>query len=599
VSNAHACHDDGELATLAQTVPELIRDRARTAPAAVAAVTGDEEMTYAELDTRATALAARLAADGAGRGTLVGVALDRTLHSLVAPLAIWYAGATYVPLDPRFPVARLAGMVAAARVDRLLVDKTNATLTRELGLPGTDVDATSTGEAGELPPPGPTAEDIAYVIFTSGSSGPPKGVAVRHAALVRHVVAIRERFGVESGDRVLAFSSFSFDASLDQLLPALTMAAAVVLRSDERWSPAQLLDAVERHRVSVLNLPPTYWAELTAELSERPEPRLASVRLLVLGGEPLPPGPLARWRAAVPRARVLNAYGPTETTITATTFEVPPGAPGERIPIGRPVGARLLYIVDAHGEPVPAGQPGELLVGGPEIADGYLRRPELTAEWFLPDRFAGQGRVYRTGDLVRLLPSGDLEFLGRVDDQIKIRGHRVEPAEIEALLSTHPDVASCAVVAAGQRDLVAYLVCAGTAPPDVEHLRSFLGAQLPDYLLPSIFAELPALPTTPTGKVDRAALERMEPEALGQGSGEQPRDELEETVAELWRVLLRRDGVGIHDSFFDLGGHSMLAARLVSQVRKATGVRIVLNDIFRSPTVAELCDEIRERRSAG
>ncbi|WP_461111172.1 condensation domain-containing protein, partial [Streptomyces calidiresistens] len=428
-------------------------------------------------------------------------------------------------------------------------------------------------------------------------------MVVGHGALAAHVAAARECFAITPGDRVLAFSSFSFDASLDQLLPALTGGATVVLRPDEQWEPGRIPGIVARHGITVANFPPTYWAELAGSLTGASATRLAAtLRLLILGGEAIPPAALATWRRHLPGVRVVNAYGPTETTVTATVHDVVDAEGTRRVPIGRPLGSRRALVVDTEGEPVPVGIPGELLIGGPELALGYLGRPALTAERFVPDPYGPPGgRAYRTGDLVRRLPSGDLEFLGRTDDQVKIRGFRVEPGEIEAVLAECPGVTAAAVTAGpdgpGGRRLIAHVVPAEGTEPSFEALRSHCADHLPDHAVPSFFTTLDRLPVNASGKLDRAALPAPEPGRITGGTPHvPPRDDTERTIAAIWAEVLGVERVGIDDGFFDLGGHSLLATMAVSRVAERLGREIELRTLFENPRIREFAPVVTAAR---
>ena len=556
---------------------------------AVALVCGERSVSYAELDGLTGGLANGLAAAGVRRGSPVGVLLRRGTWSVAAMAAVWRAGGAYVPLDPELPEQRLRFMVEEAALACLIVDQRTEGQGASLGLPVVRVDDV----VPDADAPRHTADprELAHIIFTSGSTGRPKAVGVEHRALASHVAAARERLGITAEDRVLAFSSFSFDASLDQLLPALTCGARVVVRPDEPWLPTQVPEVVQRHGITVLNVPPTYWTELAFAVDRRAAAALAGLRLLVLGGESVPPGALAAWRAAVPGARVCNAYGPTETTVTSTTYEV--GEPVEgRVPIGRPLGSRHVYVVDAHDERVPVGVPGELLIGGAEVARGYLGRPALTAERFVPDHFARDGsRLYRTGDIVQWLPSGDLEFVGRRDDQVKIRGFRIELGEVEAVLRDCPGVVAAAVrpdAATGQ-SLAGYVVLAG-GPGSLEPtaLRAWCSERLPHHAVPSDFMALDALPVGSSGKLDRAALPDTRPDRSASGAAyTAPRTDDERIIASIWADVLGVERVGIDDGFFDLGGHSLLATMAVSRVAERLGRDIELRTLFENPRIRE------------
>ncbi|MDQ1034531.1 amino acid adenylation domain-containing protein [Streptomyces sp. V3I8] len=569
-------------------------------PGATALRCGGDSVTYAELDAMTGSLAAALRAAGAGSGNPVGVLLRRGLWSVAAIEGIWRAGGAYVPMDPELPAERLKFMAEEAGIGYVVTDP--ATAGTATALAPVTVDVTTLTPVTDGPRHRPHPRELAHVIFTSGSTGRPKAVGVEHAALASHVAATRERLGIDAADRVLAFASFSFDASLDQVLPALTSGATVVMRPDEPWLPTQVPEIVQRHALTVVNVPPTYWSELTLSLDRRLASALGSLRLLVLGGEAVPPDTLAAWRAAVPWVRVCNAYGPTETTVTATTYDAddPPAA---TVPIGRPLGGRRVYVVDADDEPVPVGVLGELLIGGTEVARGYLGRQAQTAERFVPDPYGPPGgRLYRTGDLVRWTPGGELEFLGRRDDQVKIRGFRIELGEVETVLRACPLVAAAAARPdrGTGRSLTGYVVPAPDAPrpPDRADLRAWCARYLPPYAVPSEFVVLDALPVGVSGKLDRSALPDPGRPAADSASAA-PRDETERIVAEVWADVLGLDRIGIDDSFFDLGGHSLLATMAVSRIAQRLGREIELRTVFENPTVRAFAPCVTAARASG
>ncbi|MCH0567040.1 amino acid adenylation domain-containing protein [Streptomyces sp. MUM 2J] len=571
-------------------------------PDATALRCGGQSVTYGELDALTGGLAVALGTAGVTTGSPVGVLLRRGTWSVAAIEGVWRAGGSYVPLDPELPAERLRFMAEEARLACVVTEP--ATAATATGLAPVTVDVTGVTPDADGPRHRPHPRELAHVIFTSGSTGRPKAVGVEHAALASHVAAVRQRLGITAADRVLAFASFSFDASLDQVLPALTTGATVVLRPDEPWLPTRVPEIVRRHELTVVNVPPTYWSELTLSLDRRQAAALASLRLLVLGGEAVPPDTLAAWRAAVPWARVCNAYGPTETTVTATTYDADE-PPAGSVPIGRPLGDRRVYVADADGEPVPVGVCGELLIGGTEVARGYLNRPALTAERFVPDPYGPPGaRLYRTGDLVRWQPGGDLEFVGRHDDQVKIRGFRIELGEIETVLRACPLVAAaaCRPDHATGRSLVGYVVPAADAPgaPDPAQLRAWCARHLPHYAVPSDFAVLDALPVGVSGKLDRSALpDPVRTRPAGVAGDAAPRDETERIVAEVWADVLGLDRIGIDDSFFDLGGHSLLATMAVSRIAQRLGRDIELRTVFEHPTVRGFAPRVSAARSFG
>ncbi|MEU4799365.1 amino acid adenylation domain-containing protein [Streptomyces sp. NPDC023327] len=583
-------------------------------PDSVALVCGEESLTYGALDTLAGDLAAALAGSGVRPGTPVGVCMRRGIPSVAAMAAIWRAGGVFVPMDRGLPLERLRFMAAEAGVGCVLTDAETRGTAEALDRPALAVESVRPGSGAQSGAPRhtPDPRELAYVIFTSGSTGRPKAVGVEHGAMAAHVAAARAEFGITADDRVLAFSSFSFDASFDQLLTALGCGASLVVRPDEQWLPGRVPGLVERYAITVLNLPPTYWAELAFSLTDADATALARLRLLILGGESVPAGALAAWRSRVPWVRVVNAYGPTETTVTATVHDITAEAPADdgagaaRVPIGRPLGGRRAYVVDERDEQVPEGVPGELLIGGPELARGYLGRPALTARTFVPDPFGPDGgRLYRTGDLVRRLPGGELEFLGRTDDQVKIRGFRIELGEVESVLLQCPGVVAAAVAtgedAQGGTTLAGYVVGAdGPVPAAV--LRAFCAERLPHHAVPADFVTLDALPVNASGKFDRAALPAVRPDrerALGGTEFIAPRDETERVVAEIWAEVLGVDRVGIDDGFFDLGGHSLLATMAVSRIAERLGREVELRTLFENPGIRAFAPLVAAARQAG
>jgi amino acid adenylation domain-containing protein len=432
----------------------------------------------------------------------------------------------------------------------------------------------------------------AYLLYTSGSTGRPKGVVVPHRAIASFVRVARADYALTPADRVLQFASLSFDTSAEEIWPALASGATLVLRpGDMAASIPHFLREVERLGVTVLDLPTAFWHELVDGLVAEDLGLPRCLRLVILGGEEALADRLALWlRRVGPAVRLVNTYGPTETTVVATRRELAELTPGGLVPIGRPIPGARTYVLDRFGAPVPPGVRGELWIGGAGVTSGYLHRPDLTADRFRPDPFGGDvgARLYRSGDLAVLRPDGDLVFAGRADRQLKIRGYRIEPGEIEAALRLHPALREAVVDARAQR-LVAWVVAhEGAAVPELPELRAFLRERLPEPLVPAAFVPLAALPLTTSGKVDRRAL--PEPvEAMPAGADfAEPQSALERTIAEVYRELLRVGRVGLHDNFFDLGGHSLLIVRAHQRLKQALGKEIPVLDLFRFPTVAAL-----------
>lgn len=590
---------------------ELFETQVARSPQAVAIVDGERQWTYAELNERANQVAHALRRHGVGPDVPVAVRLPRSAEIVATLLGVFKAGGAYLPLDPQWPADRVEYMVRDAQVTTLV---TQRTLPGELPSEVTYVldpfadEASLADEPRTNPSPLTTVGNLAYVIYTSGSTGRPKGVMIEHRALVNYVFAAAREYEINAADRVLQFASVSFDAHAEEIYTTLTHGATLVMR------PADALDSFEQFcarcseaGVTVLSLPTAFWHELTADqaTSERPWP--ASLRLVIIGGERARPEIVATWfERDSSRIRLLNTYGPTETTVVATSAELRRGDGGRaRVPIGRPLGNMRAYVLDKHLRPVPVGVPGELFVGGASVARGYLGRDELTAERFLADPFASlpEARMYRTGDVVRWLSDGRLEFVGRADDQVKIRGFRIEPAEVEQVLGEHPSVTSAAVVvrerAASSPELVAYTV-GRFGPLAASELRRFLRERLPEYMIPAHFVALDQFPVNTSGKIDRRAL--PEP-TLGMREDDaqyvEPRTERERQLAVLWKEILEVSRVGSHDSFFELGGNSLLAIRLTARIRAEFEVEVPLVALFTAPTLSALAERIDELAGLG
>ncbi|MFL5384639.1 MAG: amino acid adenylation domain-containing protein, partial [Longimicrobiaceae bacterium] len=574
-------------------VHERFERRAEETPEATAVVFAGGELTYAQLNARANRLAHRLRALGVGPDARVAICAERTPEMVAGLLAVLKAGGAYVPLDPAYPEERLRWLLADSAPVAVLAHGSLAARFAGAGVPVLELDAGSPAwAAGPETNPGRGAllpEHLAYVIYTSGSTGRPKGVMVTHRAVGRQAAAVQAGFGLRPDDRSLQFASIAFDASVEEIFGALLTGAALVLR-DEAWLEGAhaFWSRCARHRVTVADLPTRFWQLLLDEPSAAIPP---CVRLLAIGGEAVEPAALEAWfRRAGHRPPLLNTYGPTETTVNATLREIA-GDPATWRSIGRPVANTRVYLLDARGGPVPVGVAGELYIGGGQVARGYLGRPGLSAERFVPDPFAREpgARLYRTGDLGRWLPEGSIEFLGRTDFQVKIRGFRIELGEIEARLAEHAAVRDAVVLARedapGEKRLVAYVVA--DEGLDVESLRAHLAERLPSYMVPAAFVRLDAFPATAGGKVDRRALPAPEGDALAARGYEAPEGETEQALADIWAEVLRVERVGRQDSFFELGGHSLLAVRVISRVRQRLAVEVALGDLFNRPVLAD------------
>ena len=564
----------------------VFQRQAAATPDAVAVVDGEASVTYGELNARANRLAHHLRSLGVGRGALVGLCLSRSPGFIAAVLAVMKSGAAYVPLDSLlYPADRIAFMVEDAGLGVIVTESALASLLpAAAALVSVDDDAEAiAAHAPEDPPLDPAFdfEDPAYAMYTSGSSGRPKCVVVPHRALANLLPGIGI-VGVDSDSRVLQFAPCSFDISVGDLVLAVGAGAALHLASlDSLLSPDALLHQLAEERITHMQVSPSVLTNVSvAEL-----PALTSI---VVGAEPCPADLVARW--ARPGRRFFNAYGPTETTVCVTFKQCTD--PERTPPIGKPLPNTRIYVLDAAGHPTPIGVPGEIHIGGPGVALGYLNRPELTDECFVPDPFAPQpgARMYRSGDVGRWAPDGDLEFLGRLDEQVKILGRRIELGEIESVLSTHPAVRDCVVAACGEgghRRLVGYIVAPGRRPTTTS-LRAHLRQRLPDFMVPAAFVQLDALPMTPNGKVDRAALPSPGAARPDLDHGYvAPEGELEETLARIWADVLGLDRVGATDDFFELGGDSILAIQAVAAANRA-GLRLQARQLHQHPTVAGL-----------
>ncbi len=572
------------------TLHGLFEAQAARTPGAEAVIYGDLSLTYEELNARADRLAAHLASVGVGPESRVGIAMGRSLELAVALIGTLKAGAAFVPLDPAYPRERLEAMRRDAGIELCLNLETVASLVSER-------------TPHPNPPPqggrGPEldAECAAYVIYTSGSTGEPRGVVVPHRSVVNHALDAARRFDLKAGDRVLQFASLSFDIAIEEMFPAWASGAAVVFRGEEIPPPAAFARWIGEREITVLDLPTAYWHAWVAGLAEAGIELPGSLRLVVVGGEEALASSFATWRqVGGDWVRWINTYGPTEATVVATAYEPAPGAVPATLPIGTPISNVQAHVLDSRLRAVPIGVPGELCIGGLGVARGYLGRPGLTADRFAPDPFGAPGtRLYRTGDRARWRADGTLEFLGRLDDQVKVRGFRVEPGEVESALLALSGVREVAV-AARDGALAAYVVPSDGSPFDPSDLRRRARDRLPGHLLPSAFVRLDALPLTPSGKVDRARLP-----GLSEGTTAReivaPRDELEARLVEIWENLLPTRPIGVADDFFELGGHSLLAIRLLARVEAEFGRALPLASLFRGATIEDLAARLRSNEA--
>ncbi|HZG43251.1 MAG TPA: amino acid adenylation domain-containing protein, partial [Longimicrobium sp.] len=584
-------------------IHELFQAQAARTPGAVAVVYEGEALSYAELNARANQLAHALQRRGVGPEVRVGICLERSLEMVVGILAVLKAGGAYVPLDPGYPAERLAFIMADSATPVLLTRETlRGALPAREGVEVVSLDGAAeeiAAESAENAQGGVGPDSLAYVIYTSGSTGAPKGALIEHRNVARLFSATDAWFGFGSGDVWTLFHSYAFDFSVWELWGALLYGGRVVVVPFEVSRDPEAFHAlVQREGVTVLSQTPSAFRQFIRVDGERGGE--LALRVVVFGGEALEPASLREWveRRGTETPRLVNMYGITETTVHVTyrplSREDVFGGSGS--PIGRAIPDLRLYVLDPARRPVPIGVPGELYVGGAGVARGYLNRPELTAERFVDDPFA-PGRLYRTGDRVRWRADGTLEYLGRLDEQVKVRGYRIELGEIEAALRQARGVADCAVVvredATGDRRLAAYIV--GDA--ETEALRAYVRQSLPEYMVPSAFVFMDALPLTANGKLDRRALPAPDL-ASAEETYMAPRTPVEEVLAGLWAEVLRLERVGVEESFFDLGGHSLLATRVVSRVRAVFSVELPLRALFEGPTVAEMAVRVEELRRA-
>lgn len=591
-------------------ISQLFEEQAALNPDSLI-VCGQEKVAYRELNARANRMARLLAKKGVRAESVVAIYLERSIDLIVSMIAVFKAGGIMLPLDPDYPLDRINYMLNDSGAERIIISSKGASDLAEAGVALFDLDkeASLSVEASDNLPVRIASENGAYIIYTSGSTGAPKGVVISHGAFAVHCRGMMDYYHLCAADRVLQFASTNFDASLEQIFPTLLAGADMFMRDKNVWTPQELARIIRDEKLTVVNLPTAYWNQFIQHLVEGENDDDSSVRLLIVGGDLMRTDSLELWqKSPLRKTRLLNAYGPTETVITASLFEIAPdrGLEDGAIPIGKPAPARRVYVLDKHGALAPVGVAGELCIGGDLLARGYLNRPELTAEKFIPDTFAGiaGSRLYRTGDLVRFNYRGDLEFLGRVDDQVKIRGYRIELGEIEAALAQYDGMSECAVVVHEDENhakrLVAYYVYQGDPAPGVSTLRVFLGARLPDYMIPLAFVSMDEMPLTPSGKIDRKAL--PVPEHLRPDVGADyvpPRTKTEERLVEIMSSVLRVDKVGIYDNFFDLGGHSMLGTQIIAQVQEEFQVELPLRALFENPTVAGMAVAIAEEQTAG
>ncbi len=586
------------------SVQKLFEEQVESTPAAVALMFGDEQLTYRELNARANQLAHYLTRKGVRAETRVGICLDRSADMIVALLGVLKAGGAYVPLDPSYPKARLEFMLKDAEVPLLLTEKTQPT---DFALHTSEViwvDELAeelAGESRENPNSEATGETLAYVMYTSGSTGKPKGVAVTHKNIVRLVK--NTNYADFTADEVfLQFAPISFDASTFEVWGSLLNGARLALMPAGPASLDELARALKRYHVTTLWLT----AGLFHLMVDTHLDALGGLRQLLAGGDVLSVPHVKKVLRELPGCRLVNGYGPTENTTFTCCFPVSAPAVNGTVPIGHAISNTSVYVLDQYLNPAPLGIPGELYIGGDGLARGYLNRPELTAERFIRDPFGRKpgAQLYKTGDLVRYRKDGEIEFIGRMDGQVKVRGYRIELGEVETALSEHESVRDAVVIVRkdqGDKHLAAYVVPGEGATLNSEELRNFLRQRLPGHMVPSLIVVLKELPLSENGKIDRAALTKLKGNGNGDGASQPsqaahvaPQDQLELKLLKIWERVLTVGSIGIDDNFFELGGHSLLAVRLFAQIEKSFGRNLPLATLFQAPTVRQLAQLLRE-----
>jgi amino acid adenylation domain-containing protein len=589
----HFFHPTNPAAPPSALVPHRVAAQAAQRPGDVAVSADSGQLTHAALDTQANRLAWKLQALGVGTDVLVGLCLPRSLEMVVGALGILKAGGAYMPMDPGYPPERLAFMMEDSQAPVLV---TTPTLAGRLPAGRWNVVDVGASAIQKYPADAPQVEiaaaDLAYVIYTSGSTGTPKGVEITHSGLANLVSWHLDAFSVSSSDRASHLAGLGFDAAVWELWPYLAAGASIHLADDMTRGSAELLrDWLLAQSITISFVP----TPLTEQLLALEWPATTALRFLLTGGDTL-----RRYPPPALPFELVNNYGPTECTVVATSGVVRSEEHQSELPaIGAAIANTQVYLLDEQLTPVPPGTVAEIYIGGAGVARGYHNRPDFTAGKFVPDPFAIEpgSRLFRTGDLGRRRPDGQIDFLGRIDDQIKIRGYRIEPNEIVSALNQHPAIRESLVVvrenASGDKSLVAYVVVGTEPPPTHTAVRDFLRTRLPEYMLPAAFVRIGSFPLTPHGKIDRAALPPPDPDnTLTDNASTSPRTPTERRVAQILAGLLNVKEVGRDDNFFLLGGHSLLGAQLIARLRDAFGVEVALHSLFEAPTVAALSAEI-------
>jgi|HubBroStandDraft_6_1064221.scaffolds.fasta_scaffold54081_1 amino acid adenylation domain-containing protein len=587
-------------------VHELFEQQVARDPDAVAVVFKGRQMSYRELNWRANQVAHYLRKRGVGPEILVGVCFEHSPEMVIALLGVWKSGGAYVPLDPAYPPERLSFMVSDARVKVLVTDEKCKNLLPSNNDRAVCLDSDWTviaQESGGNLTAAAIPSNLAYVMYTSGSTGQPKGAMIQHSGLVNYLCWAIKAYAVEAGCSVPVHTSISFDLTVTSLYPALLTGGRVELLPEDVGMQSLTQAVRDGKNRSLVKITPSHLELLSRQLS--PDEMAGITKTFVIGGENLPAERLSPWRNFAPATRLINEYGPTETVVGCCVYEVQAEDPGDgSVPIGRPIANTQLYVLDPNFEPVPVGVVGELYIGGAGVARGYLNRPELTRERFLADPFSGQrgARFYKTGDLARYRDDGTLECLGRVDDQVKVRGYRIELGEIEATLAGHSGVESCVVLARedtpGDLHLVGYVAARESESLGAGELQNFLRQKLPDYMVPAHFVFLDSFPLTKNGKIDRKTLPAMSYENAAKQEFVAPRNEIETKLSAILIKLLNVTRIGIHDDFFELGGHSFLAIKALSQIRAAFEVNLPIESFYKDATIAALASALAGREKS-
>lgn len=588
-------------------IQNIIENQARLYPQKTAVVLENNSITYQQMNERANQIAYYLQKSGVCRNQTVGIFLERSLDMIIGLLGILKSGAAYLPLDPHFPAQRLEFMLQDADAKIVLTKKQFLEQIPEIVEKALCLDS-DWPAVSEMPINNPehhpAPQDLAYILYTSGSTGTPKGVMVPYESIANHCVDMMDYYQLTPEDRILQFASLNFDPSLEQILPTLMAGARLILRGEDLWEPDTFHEKALNYGLSIINLTPAYWHQLVQIWADSPEKVSAlPIRLVIIGGDVMRIETVELWRKTpMKTVRLLNAYGPTEATITATTYEVPQEDTAfsklQKIPIGKPLRNRQAFILDANGNPQPAGIPGELCLGGC-LAAGYIHHPKLTNEKFISHPFQSTpgSKLYRTGDLTCFHRDGNIDFLGRIDHQIKIRGIRIELGEIESTLTHHPDLREVFIdvieTSENNERLIAYCVARSEEIPSPKELQQWIKTRLPAYMLPSAFIFLKELPLNTSGKVNRRALPSLQDIQAELGETHvPPSTPLEKELAKMWSKVLHVENIGIHDNFFDLGGHSLLATQLIARTREIYHVNLPLRNLFEQPTISGLAENI-------